>query len=90
LRISKNSAYYGASIQQGKTQMATPKEFGPRLVDRMIELVEKKGLNNRELSEQFGVSLSWFWRVKNNKIKEPSANKVQDIIESLTGKPLLK
>ena len=60
-----------------------------RLVDYMVQLIDESGLPERILNERFKIGRTWIYETRAGK-KCPSSDKVQEIIEGLSGKPLLK
>lgn len=71
-----------------RTKLAPAQLIGPSLMDITLDLLDKSGLSNSEMTDLFGMQIGWKLKVLNGKIKEPGVEKIQLIYEHLTGKPL--
>lgn len=63
---------------------------GPTLQDKVHELLQQHGYNGPRIQRDFNVGMSWYGDVFTRKKHEPSAAKLQEIYEVLSGEPLIK
>ena len=63
---------------------------GPTLFDTVERLLKEHGYNGVMVKNTFNVGQTWFGDVFTRRKHEPSAAKLQEIYEVLTGEPLIK
>lgn len=63
---------------------------GPTLYDKVEELLKAHGYKGPACQRIFNVGMSWYGDVFVRRKHEPSAAKLQEIYEVLTGEPLIK
>lgn len=60
----------------------------PLLLDKTKELLNSTGADLTDIAIETSVTYDWLVKLKGNRIKDPSVNKVQAVYEYLSGKPL--
>lgn len=63
---------------------------GPTLQQKVFELLQARGIKGPGCRELFGVGQTWYGDVFLRGKHEPSALKLQEVYEYLTGEPLIK
>ncbi|MGL5737168.1 MAG: hypothetical protein ACRCYS_20110 [Beijerinckiaceae bacterium] len=62
---------------------------GPRLVDHMLELVDRSGLTDQQIRDKFGLGITWLSDVRSGRNISPRVDTVQRLIEGLSGRPII-
>ena len=61
-----------------------------KLVEEMLRLIAVSGLTDKQITERFNLGMTWIGDVRSGRSRNPGIQKVQEVIEGLSGAPILK
>ena len=62
---------------------------GPRLVDKVLALINEHELTGKQVQERYNVSQVWLRELRADPDRSPQCDTMQYIYEDLTGRPLV-
>jgi hypothetical protein len=70
--------------------MSEHKLLGPTLLDEVARLLEEQGYSGPSIQKKFNVGYTWYSDTILRRVRNPRADKLQEMYEVLTGKPLIR